>query len=175
MSARHAPRAHRARNAANEARRRPTYTLLDVLQASATQPLPQAKRTHQLTRMWQGLRALEQAAAPTPDDWRVVSDAVNLLETLVDTLRVAQDASGLLPDAVRALALAGARHVDEGKPLRLTGADIPVLRAVLEDYAALLDALPARTMVRAHLLTERRIWDVLDGRGRAHDVRVVGV
>jgi len=143
-------------------RRRPTYTLLDVLQASATQPQPQAKRT-----------ALEQAAAPTPDDWRVVSDAVNLLETLVDTLRVAQDASGLLPDAVRALALAGARHVDEGKPLRLTGADIPVLRAVLEDYAALLAALPARTMVRAHLLTERRIWDVLDGRGRAHDVRVV--
>jgi len=175
MSARHAPRAHRARNAANEARRRPTYTHWDELMASNVHPTPEDKRRHQLTRMWQGLRALEQDAAPTPEDWRVVSDAVNLLETMVVDMRVAEDASGLLPDAVRALALAGARHVDEGKPLRLTGADIPVLRAVLEDYAALLDALPARTMVRAHLLTERRIWDVLDGRGRAHGVRVVGV
>ena len=176
MSARHAPRAHRARNAANEARRRPTYTLLDVLQASATQPLPQAKRTHQLTRMWQGLRALELDAAPTPDDWRVVSDAVNLLETMVVDMRVAEDASGLLPDAVRAMAIAGARHVDEGKRLGLGGADIITLRAVLEDYAEMLGTLPHRTAIRAHRLTERRVWDVLDGKDtRAGDVRVVGV
>lgn len=115
-------------------RRRPTYTLLDVLQASATQPLPQAKRTHQLTRMWQGLRALEQDAAPTPDDWRVVSDAVNLLETLVDTLRVAQDASGLLPGALPTLrikapcadtAKAQAAHVSGQRVLQVERVEDP--------------------------------------------------
>ena len=68
--------ARRARNAANAARRRPTYTHWDELMASNVDPTPEDKRRHQLTRMWQGLRALEQDAAPTPDDWRVVSDAV---------------------------------------------------------------------------------------------------
>ena len=50
------------------------------------------------------------------------------------------------------------------------------LRAVLEDYAELLGTLPHRTAIRAHRLTERRVWDVLDGKNtRAGDVRVVGV
>ena len=168
--------ARRARNAANAARRRPTYTHWDELMASKVDPTAEDKRRHQLTRMWQGLRALEQDDAPTPDDWRVVSDAVNLLETMVVDMRVAEDASGLLPDAVRAMALAGARHVDEGKRLGLGGADITTLRAVLEDYAELLGNLPHRTAIRAHRLTERRVWDVLDGKNtRAGDVRVVGV
>ena len=53
---------------------------------------------------------------------------------------------------------------------------IDTLRAVLHNYAELLGALPHRTAIRAHRLTERRVWDVLDGKNiRAGDVRVVGV
>ena len=73
------------------------------------------------------------------------------------------------------MATAGARHVDEGKRLGLGGADITTLRAVLHNYAELLGALPHRTAIRAHRLTERRVHDILQGRGRAHDVTVVGV
>ena len=60
-----------------------TYTVFDELLASPTEPMPQAYRTHQLTRMYEGLHSLETADQPSTDDWRVVSDAVNMLETLV--------------------------------------------------------------------------------------------
>jgi hypothetical protein len=156
-------------------RRRPaahTYTLLDELQASPTAPAPERWRTHQLTRMWGGLAALETAPAPTTDDWRVCSDAVNLLETLVVDMRVAQDASGLLMDAIAALARAGQRH-RQGQAIRLDAPGIQAVRAVLEDYAELLHQLPHRTMVRAHRLTERRIAAILAGRRRPHDVEVM--
>lgn len=151
--------------------KRLTYTLMDELMASPAEPMPADHRTHQLTRMWQGLRGLEQAPQPTVDDWRVCSDAVNLMETLI-SMGELQDERGLVDDAVSALALAGRRH-RLGQPIRLDGAGIVAVRGVLEDYAAALDALPARTMVRAHRRTELRIRDILAGRRRPHDVEVM--
>lgn len=149
-----------------------THSVLDELMASATEPMPVAKRTHQLSRMWQGLAAIEHAPKPSAEDWHVCSDAVNLLETLVKDLRVAEDTQGLLADAITALALAGRRHFANGT-IRLDGPGIHAVRAVLEDYAALLDVLPARTVVRAHRLTERRIHQIHSGQSKQHDVEVM--
>lgn len=151
--------------------RQKRYTLLDELAPSPTEPLPQQWRTYQLTRMYAGLSNLEQADNPTPDDWRVVSDAVNLVETLVLEMKVCQDDSGLLMDAITALAMAGKRS-KEGKTLRLDGAGITAVRSILRDYSELLDVLPARTMVRCHRLTEQRIQNILDGKKRPHDVEI---
>lgn len=152
---------------------RRTYTLLDVMTASPTEPTPRDKVLHQLTRMYNGLRAIEQDQAPTTDDWRVCSDAVNLMETLV-TGGYVQDASGLLMDAVTALAMAGRRHV-AGGAIRLDGAGIQAVRAVLEDYAAALEQLPHRTMVMCHRETERRISEIHAGRRRPQDVEVLSL
>jgi hypothetical protein len=149
------------------------YTLLDVLQASATQPMSPARRLHQLTRMYEGLHALETAASPTTDDWRVCSDAVNLMETLVEMGSV-EDGSGLLMDAITALANAGRRH-REGHALRLDALGIKAVRSVLEDYASVIEQLPERTMVQAHRLTEKRIHDILQGRKRPHDVEIMNI
>ena len=150
-----------------------TYTVLDELMASPTEPMPAEYRTHQLTRMYEGLHSLEKADEPSTDDWRVVSDAVNMLETLVVEMKVCEDTSGLLMDAVQGLALAGQRHKREGKPIRLDGPGIQAVRAVLASYAELLEVLPARTMYRCHRLTEKRIHAILDGRTRPHDVEIV--
>lgn len=150
----------------------PTYGLLRVIMASATEPMPAPKRTHQLTRMWEGLAALERAPAPTIDDWRLCSDAVNLMETLVRTMGVADDASGLLDDAMAALAGAGRRHRG-GMALRLDAPGIQAVRAVLEDYAELLEQLPERTVIEAHRLTERRIREILAGKRQPHDIEVM--
>jgi hypothetical protein len=147
------------------------YTLLDELTASPTDPLPEHWRTHQLTKMYQSLNQLEQGENPTPDDWRICSDAVNLVETLVLEMKVCQDDSGLLMDAITALAMAGKRS-KEGKTLRLDGAGIVAVRSILRDYSELLDVLPARTMVRCHRLTEQRIQDMLNGKRRPHDVEI---
>lgn len=151
-----------------------TYTLMDELAASSTEPLPMDFRRHQLTRMWSGLSAIERLPAPTTDDWRVCSDAVNLMETLVVEMRVCEDASGLINDAVTALAVAGKRHRATGT-IRMDAAGIQAVRAVLEDYAEVIDALPARTMMKCHRLTERRNHKIIQGKKQAHDVEVCGL
>lgn len=151
-----------------------TYTLLDVLRASPDRPMPEATRTSQLSRMWAGLAALELDPAPSTNDWRVCSDAVNLLETLVD-MGVCQDQHGLLRDAVSALAIAGARHLEHGHPIRLSGAGMQAVRAVLEDYAAALEGISHRTAIEAHRRTERRIHEIHSGKRRPHDVEILAL
>jgi len=150
------------------------YTILDELMASPTEPLPLEYRTHQLTRMYEGLAAMEKGASPTTDDWRVVSDAVNLMETLIEAMKVCEDSSGLLMDAITAMAMAGKRNL-AGAAIRLDGAGIQAVRAILEDYAALLDMLSARTMIRCHRLTEKRLHDLLDGKRKPHDVEITAM
>jgi DNA-binding transcriptional regulator PaaX len=150
------------------------YTLFDEMAASPTELLPQDWRTYQLTRMYEGLAAMEKAPTPTTDDWRVVSDAVNLMETLIVDMKVCEDTSGLLMDAITAMAMAGKRNM-AGGAIRLDGAGIQAVRAVLEDYAALLDMLPARTMIRCHRLTEKRIHELLDGKRKPHDVEITAM
>ena len=150
-----------------------TYSTLDEMFASPTNPTPEHFRVHQLTRMWGGLASIEAAATPNTDDWRVCSDAVNLMETLV-ALGIAEDGQGLLQDAVTALAMAGKRHQTHGV-IRLDAAGIKAVRAVLEDYAACLDALPHRTMIRCHRVTERRIREIMRGKGAAHDVEIMAI
>ncbi len=147
------------------------YTMLDEMMASPTEPLAAEKRQHQLLRMYQGLASLETSPEPSTEDWRLCSDAVNLMETLVLEMKVCEDTTGLLMDAITALAKAGKRHM-AGGPIRLDGAGIQAVRAVLSDYADVLEVLPARTMVRCHRLTEKRIHDILQGRLRPHDVEI---
>ena len=147
------------------------YSMLDEMMASPTEPLTQEKRQYQLLRMYEGLRALEIAPEPSTEDWRVVSDAVNLMETLILEMKICEDASGLLMDAITAMAKAGQRNL-AGGAIRLDGPGIQAVRAVLRDYAELIEVLPARTMVRCHRLTEKRILNILQGKLRPHDVEI---
>ena len=59
------------------------YSMMDELLASTSQPMPQRNRDYQLKQMNDALQELMQAPRPTNNAWRIVSDAVNLLETLV--------------------------------------------------------------------------------------------
>lgn len=151
-----------------------TYTMMDELLASPRTPLPERARLHQLTKMWQGLAAMETSTTPTNNDWRVVADAVNLMETLVKDMAICEDATGLLPDAVRALALAGQRKW-AGGALRLDGPGIQAVRAVLENYADLLALLPHRVVVQCHRITERRMRKIMHGVRQPGDVQVVAL
>ena len=150
------------------------YTIMDELMASPTEPLPLEYRTHQLTRIYEGLNAMETAPVPTTDDWRVVSDAVNLMETLVVEMKVCEDFDNLLMDAITGLALAGKRNMAGGS-IRMDGVGIKSVRAILSDYAELLDVLPARVMIRCHRLTEKRLHELLDGKRRPHDVEITSL
>lgn len=82
--------------------------------------------------------------------------------------------SGLLIEAITALAMAGKRHLAGGH-IRLDGQGIQAVRAVLEDYAAVLAALPERVMVQCHRDTERRLRAILAGKRQPHDVEVMAI
>ena len=144
-----------------------TYSLMDELLASKDHPLPEAYIKHQLEQMHNGLKALETAPNPTERDWELVSDAVNMLETMVE-LGACEDGSGLLKDAIEAMALAGQRHTKHGV-IRLDARGIFTLRAVLEDYAMVIQAMSARSMIHCHRVTEKKLHDIIRGKERPQD------
>ncbi len=149
------------------------YSLLAEMMASPTEPLPQFWRDSQVAKMRAGLADLESGEAPSTDAWRLCSDAVNLMETLVEQGEVA-DPEGLLADAIAGLAQAGVRY-KAGEPLRLSGSDLAAVRAVLDDYSEVIGLLSARTMIRAHRLTEKRIHEILSGKRRLHDTEITQI
>ena len=51
-----------------------TYSVMDMLMADPVKPMSDENKTHQLTRIWGGLHALEQDPNPSYDDWQVVSE-----------------------------------------------------------------------------------------------------
>lgn len=155
------------------------YSKMHELMASATEPMAADTRRHRMTRIAGALTEMMHAPEPSTDAWRVISDVVNLLETLVlhgdapitdpatgtvvashwrgcdgSPIEIA-DTTGLLTDAIAAMFQAGDRY-RQGKPIRLDGPGLAAVRAVIEDFQAAIDTLPARTMVRCHRETERR-------------------
>jgi len=152
-------------------KRTPTCNAMHVLLASPDKPTPEFRRRHQLTRMLEGLRALENDPDPKLDDWKVVSDAVNMMETFI-VMEVVEDPDNLIEDAMDALREAGNRY-NQGHPFRLSGKGIQACRGILQDYGDVIAQIPERTLVIAHRKTEQRIHDLLDGKALPHDVRFV--
>ena len=143
------------------------FTLLDELQASSTLPVPEHRLNGHLIRVHEGLMSLERDAVPPLDAWRELSDAVNILESLVDMGIVSDDDQQII-DAKNAMGHAGARHQETGV-MRLTGEGIQILRGLLEDYGTVVQALTERQFISACRRTERRVRQILRGVVRPGD------
>lgn len=147
-----------------------TYSMLDAMMASTTNPLPIEKRMYQLQAMWHGMENLQKAERPSIRDWEVVADAINMMEALRD-IGAVEDPDHALEDAIEAMAKAGYRSFN-GKNIRLDGPAISLMRGILEDYCEALNELPARTIISAHRYAEKRIQSMRKGKKRQHDVVV---
>ena len=130
-----------------------------VMLASPDKPMQPSRYRHQLTRMHLALASITSGESPTDEDWRLIADAVNLVETLV-LQGVAQDESGLLHDAITAMAEAYRADQDSAR-MRLTGPGLAAIRAVLADWGTCLEQLPERAVIEAHIATDRRIAEKL--------------
>jgi uncharacterized protein YyaL (SSP411 family) len=95
------------------------------------------------------------------------------METMVN-MQIVEDANGLIDDAVTALALAGRRHMKNGV-IRLDAQGMQAVRAVLEDYASIIEQVSERTLIQVHRNTEKRIREILTGRKKPHDVEVMDI
>lgn len=166
------------RRAKSSVQRKVHYTTLQELMASPTQPWSKSVQENHIGRMRAALADLEHAPAPEVQSWRTLSDAINMLETLVgygeapvsvDGKVVASywrgceglpveiaDRSGLLLDAITAMAGVGSR-ASTGDSMNLTPPEAEAIRATLDDYQVVLAGLPARTMIRCHRATEKRM------------------
>ena len=151
-------------------KRRHTYTMLDVMLASTTDPMPADKRIYQSTHIEQALHAIQSSQNPDKGDWQLLSDAVNLSETLVQMGELNDD-SGLLGVAVQSMARAAERH-KRGHPIRLDGEGLAAVQSIVEAYTDAIRYLPHRVMLVCHRATETRIWDILNNKTQAHDVVV---
>lgn len=131
-----------------------------IMLASHDKPMRPERYRHQLTRMHLALANVTSGESPTDEDWRLIADAINLVETLV-LQGIAQDESGLLHDAITAVGEAFDRAGRDSARMRLTGPGLAAIRAVLADWGACLEQLPERTVIEAHIATDRRIAEKL--------------
>lgn len=142
-----------------------------VMLASPDKPMQPSRYRHQLTRMHLALASITKGESPTDEDWRLIADAINLVETLV-LQKVAQDESGLLHDAITAMAEAYRADQDSAR-MRLTGPGLAAIRAVLADWGTCLEQLPERTVIEAHIATDRRIAEKLRRYSLGNQAKVV--
>lgn len=139
-----------------------TYSVWDVLMADPEKPLPEAKRQHQLTRMYLALSSISGAAdAPTETDLALVADAVALIARFLEEgykpPTIGNRLVGLLGDIKEAQEdLVGAyfRHTSKGV-IRFTGRGLQAVRRVLDAYFELLKIAPERTVIQLHRATEK--------------------
>ena len=142
-----------------------------VMLASPDKPMQPSRYRHQLTRMHLAMASITSGESPTDEDWRLIADAINLVETLV-LQGVAQDESGLLHDAITAMAEAYRADQDSAR-MRLTGPGLAAIRAVLADWGTCLEQLPERTVIEAHIATDRRIAEKLRRYSLGNQAKVV--
>lgn len=121
-----------------------TYTLMDALLASPTEPLPLKKREYQIDLM---RKALENGKTKLEDkDIKTLSTAIDLMVTLQD-MGFVEDADKALEDGMVAL-----------MQQNLNDIEVRTFEGILEDYQMVMDNLPARTMISAHRATEKRLF-----------------
>lgn len=147
-----------------------TYSHWDVMMADPDNPLPKEKRDYQIKKMRDALHNLTNSPEPSYGDWETVSDAVNIMEIILE-MRLIEDPQDAIGDAVLALAKSGTRAM-AGKPLRLDGPAIGLLKGVLDDYEEVMAGLSERTMIMAHRATEKRTQAILNKTIRQQDVKV---
>lgn len=144
--------------------------MMDELLASPTEPAPEvhAARIASARAAVAGMRSPETASITA---WSLCCMVGNVLETMLQQGLV-QDQDGLLQDGFDALKRATQATRAPGDPVILPAADFPVVEAMVEDWAAVMVAAPARSIIRAFRATDRRICDIEDGRLQPHDYTV---
>lgn len=146
-----------------------TYSPFAELMADPVKPLPKEKITYHMIKIYEGLDALDQMLHPEVHHWQAVADAANMLDTLSREMDVISDTDGAIRDGMEVLALAWNRR-EQGLPNTLDHDDITKLRLIVNSYMEAMETLPERVMVRAHRMTEKRMYKILNGQKQEGDI-----
>jgi len=147
-----------------------TYSVMDAMMASPDHPMKAQRRDYQMMIIRTSLASIERAENPTTDDWKIISQAINMMEMLVE-MGFAKDEDGLIKDAIDAMASSAQRYKDK-KVMRFSGNEMKVIRGIIDDYQTMIENLDERTMIHCHRKTEMRLQEILSGKKRPTDVRI---
>jgi len=147
-----------------------TYSVMDAMMASPDHPMKAQRRDYQMMIIKTSLASIERAENPTTDDWKIISQAINMMEMLVE-MGFAKDEDGLIKDAIDAMASSAQRYKDK-KVMRFSGNEMKVIRGIIDDYQTMIENLDERTMIHCHRKTEMRLQEILSGKKRPTDVRI---
>ena len=147
-----------------------TYSVMDAMMASPDHPMKAQRRDYQMMIIKTSLASIERAENPTTDDWKIISQAINMMEMLVE-MGFAKDEDNLIKDAIDAMASSAQRYKDK-KVMRFSGNEMKVIRGIIDDYQTMIENLDERTMIYCHRKTEMRLQEILSGKKRPTDVRI---
>lgn len=134
-------------------------------------PAPKADRDALMLRFNSALDALARQQHPGEEEWRLVADAINTVETLVDPMgRLLHDE--VMPSVDRAIKGMGdaARRFREGKSMRLSADGLEAVRDVIAVYQQCLDGLTGAEMDEARHRTQLRVNALLKARESTAEV-----
>ena len=140
-----------------------TYTHFDELLANPVNPFPVEKQTYFLTRIYEALDAI--TGKPDIENWRTLADVINLLTTLVEDMEVLEDKEKTIQQAKDVI-----RQAFESNNRSLSVVDSGIIHALVESLEEAVQTLPARIVIRAHRLTEKRVQSILNGRRQHGDI-----
>lgn len=132
----------------------------------------------------QCVEALVNGIGKGNDEWRVLSDVVNMSETFVthkggvwkgcDLKPVTlADTDGVINDGIGALAEAGMLHLHNGGDIRVCSKGAAMLMDLIDCYEEILQTLPHSEIEKCRNITNRRILEIQRGKKKDHDVVVV--
>ena len=134
----------------------PSYTLMDALLASPTDPLPKADIDHRVHLAERCLMSLV-AGDGNLGHWQVCATVLNFMETFVG-LGYAKDPDGLLADSEAALAdcrRAALACLPGSRVYAVQGPGAGALLALITDYGECLRGVCARSAIRAMRATDK--------------------
>jgi hypothetical protein len=132
-----------------------TYSLLDEMMASATEPLPAAQREERIKDARFHLEELATGTAPTRLNWKTIAMIGNIFNVMTE-LKMVDDPDNLTTQVQHTLKAVAERAV-AGQALRLGRDEMPVVASLINAYEEVLEVLPHRDLIRALRETEKRV------------------
>lgn len=154
-------------------RKRSTYRPRSVISdpLSLLRPASKPQRDKVLLVFLSALEALARGEHPDDEDWRLLSDAINTIETL--TLHMQRlSAAEVMPTVNLAIAamVGAAKRYQSGQRMGVDGSGLQALRDVVGIYEKCLNGLTEREMAVAQQLTQQRVNRLLRSRGLEREV-----
>lgn len=145
---------------------RHTYSTLDLMLASP-QPMSSLQRMAYIAGFKRALHAIQFEPISTPEQWRIMADAVNLVETFCahpwpdpqaprELIDIAEEA-GALQAAAQSMREAARLHKLQGGSIRISADGREALAGLVELLDTILQTISHRAALQCHNECERAI------------------